>query len=218
MSITSIFTRTPPRIGINDEWITFDAVIEDALEFTVDYTQFPIEIGADASDHGIIRPATQVMTVSVSNNPLSFSLIGSAAGFVSNFIDSAAGAAIAGLSAGFLSGAEESRAKSVLEFFVSLMYSRIPFDVDSVDYMSKNMVITKLRRTRNISNESGLDLIIEMQELPLLSTTISNNQPSISQLNNDDPSQTQAAATKEKGEVLGVPVSASTQSVIEGLL
>lgn len=218
MALTSIFTKTPPRIGINDEWITFDAVVEDALEFTVDYTQFPIEIGADASDHGIIRPATQVMTVSVSNNPLSNGLIESAVGFVSNFIDSAVGVAIAGFSAGFVGDAEESRAKSVLEFFVTLMYARIPFDVDSVDYLSKNMVITKLRRTRTIENEGGLDLIIEMQELPLLSTTISNNQPNVEQLNENDPSQSQAAADQNKGEVLGVPVSSQTQSVIEGLL
>ena len=218
MSLTSIFTKAAPRIGIDDEWISFDAVIEDALEFTVDYTQFPIEIGADASDHGIIRPATQVMSISISNNPLAFAPVDFAAGFISNFVDSAAGAAIAGLSAGFINGAEESRAKSVLEFFVSLMYSRIPFDVDSVDYRSSNMVITKLRRTRNIENESGLDLIVEMQELPLLSTTISNNQPSVEQLNEDDPSQSQAAAEQNKGEVLGVPVSAATQGVIEGLL
>ena len=218
MSLTSIFTKTPPRIGIDDEWITFDAVTEDALEFTVDYTQFPIEIGADASDHGIIRPATQIMTVVVSNNPLSNGLIESAIGFVSNFASSAVGVAIAGLSAGFVGGAEESRAKSVLEFFVTLMYARIPFDVDSVDYLSKNMVITKLRRSRTIENESGLELIIEMQELPLLSTTITNNQPAVSQLNEGDPSQTQAAAEQNKGEVLGVPVSPEVQSVIEGLL
>ena len=218
MSLTSIFAKSPPRIGINNEWLTFDAVIEDALEFTVDYTQFPIEIGADASDHGIIRPATQVMTISISNNPFSSGAIPSAIGFVSNFIDSGVGTIVAGLSAGFLDDSGEPRAKSVLEFFVTLMYSRVPFDVDSVDMQMKNMVITKLRRTRNISTEGGLVLIAEMQELPLLSTTISNNQPSTDQLNEGDPSQSQAAAEKNKGEVLGVSVSTETQSVIEGLL
>lgn len=218
MALTSIFARTPPRIGIGDEWLTFDAVIEDALEFTVDYTQFPIEIGADASDHGIIRPATQVMTVAISNNPLSTGFASNAVGFVSNFVDSGAGALVAGLSAGFLEDSGESRAKSVLEFFVAIMYSRTPFDVDSVDTQLTNMVITKLRRTRNIENESGLELIIEMQELPLLSTTISNNQPSVNELNENDPSQSQAAADQSKGEVLGVTVSAETQSVIEELL
>ena len=218
MALTSIFAKSAPRIGKGDEWVTFDAVVEDALEFTVDYTQFPIEIGADASDHGIIRPATQVMTVSVSNNPLSLGLVSSATGFVSNFVDSALGATVAGLSAGFLDNSGEPRAKSVLEFFVALMYSRSPFDVDSVDKQMTNMVITKLRRTRNAENESGLDLIIEMQELPLLSTTISANQPNVSELNDGDPSQSQATADRNKGEILGVPVSSDTQKVIEGLL
>lgn len=175
-------------------------------------------MGADASDHGIIRPATQVMTVSISNNPLSTGFVSNTAGFVSNFIDSAGGALVAGLSAGFLGNDGENRAKSVLEFFVAIMYSRTPFDVDSVDNQLSNMVITKLRRTRNIENEGGIDLIVEMRELSLLSTTISVNQPSVSILNDNDPSQSQLAAERNKGEVLGVSVSSATQSVIEGLL
>ena len=73
------------------------------LEFAVDYTQFPIEIGANATDHGIIRPATEVMTIAVSNNPLGTSTTDFAGGFVSNFVDSAIIAGVAGLSAGFLS-------------------------------------------------------------------------------------------------------------------
>lgn len=219
MSLTSIFAKNAPRIGMGDEWITFDAVIEDALEFTVDYTQFPIELGADATDHGIIRPATQVMTVSVSNNPLSFGFASSAIGFVSNFIDSAAGQLAAGLAAGFLDEDSSSRAKETLEFFVTLMYSRKPFDVDSVDRQMNNMVITKLRRTRNTENESGLELIIEMQELPLLATVISANQPNVEELAEDDPSQSQAAADQNKGEVIPIEYNdADTRKFAKSLL
>jgi len=225
MSLTSIFTKKALRIGKqgnserDSEWLTFDAVIEDALEFSVDYTQYPIEIGADASDHGIIRPATQVMTVSVSNNPLSQNLQSYASGFVSNFLDEVPlGSTLAGLSSGFLDGTEDSRAKDFLSTFVSIMYSRTPFDVDSVDYLFENMVITRLRRTRDVENEGGIDLIVEMQELPLLSTTILVNQPAIRDLNAGDPSQSQAAADIGKGEVLGSTSSPFTAASVGALL
>ena len=122
-----------------------------------------------------------------------------------------------GFQLGFCPGDNDTRAKGTLEFLVTLMYSRTPFDVDAVDRTMQNMVITKLRRNRNLLNEGGLIAQIEMQELPLLSTTISANQPDINQLNSNDPALTQAAGEQNKGEVLAGTPSDATISKIESL-
>ena len=218
MSIISLFTAKSPRINAGGDPITFDAVIEDTIETQVDYTQFPIEIGADASDHGIIRPIKYTLTGSVSNNPISPGLTDFAGGVVSNFFDSALASTVAGLSAGFLAGSSSTRAGATLELLIGLQYSRIPFDVDAVDYQLKSMVITSIRRTRNTNNENGLEFIAEMQELPLLATVLLQNQPGKGQLNTGDPSQTMAAADVNKGEVLGGVPSGKITSQVEAIL
>lgn len=215
MSIINIFTKKAPTLGSGDSSISFDAVLEDTIEATVDYTQFPIEIGANATDHGIIRPITYTMRGVVSNNPLSTQLADFAGGFLSNFFNSAIVSTVAGISAGFLAGSDQTRAGSTLEFLIALMYARNPFDVDAVDFQLQNMVITSIRRTRNPTNENGLEFIAEMQELPLLATVITQNQPGVSILPSNDPAETQAAADVNKGEVLGTPVPDTIQQGVD---
>ena len=218
MSIISIFTKKSPSINAGGDPIVFDAVLEDTIETQVDYTQFPIEIGADASDHGIIRPIKYTLTGVISNNPISPSVTDFAGGVVSNFFGSGIASTVAGLSAGFLSGSSETRAGATLELLIGLQYSRVPFDVDAVDYQLSNMVITSIQRTRNPENENGLEFVAEMQELPLLATVLLQNQPGQSQLNAGDPSQTMAAADVNKGEVLGSVPSGKITSQVEAIL
>ena len=218
MSIISIFTQKSPSINAGGDPIVFDAVLEDTIQTQVDYTQFPIEIGADASDHGIIRPIKYTLTGSVSNNPISPSLTDFAGGVVSNFFGSGVASTVAGLSAGFLSGSSETRAGATLELLIGLQYSRVPFDVDAVDYQLTNMVITSITRTRNPENENGLEFVAEMQELPLLATVLLQNQPGQGQLNAGDPSQTMVAADVNKGEVLGSAPSGKITSQVEAIL
>ena len=217
MSIINLFTKKAPSLGSGDSQITFDAVIDDVIETKIDYTQFPIEIGADATDHGIIRPIKYTLRGLVSNNPLQTQITDFAGGVLSNFFDNAIVQSVAGLSAGFLAGSDQTRAGSTLEFLIALQYARQPFDVDAVDYQLQNMVITSIRRERNTANENGLEFVAEMQELPLLSTVITQNQPGISQLPGGDPAETMAASEVNKGEVLGLPISDTIQQGIDRL-
>ena len=217
MSIINLFTKKSPSLGGGNSQITFDAVLSDNIETTIDFTQFPIEIGADATDHGIIRPIKYTMTGVVSNNPLSPSVTDFAGGVLSNFFDSGIVSAVSGISAGFLAGSDQTRAGSTLEFLIGLQYARRPFDVDTVDYQLNNMVITSLRRERNPENENGLIFIAEMQELPLLATVITQNQPGISQLPSNDPAQTMAASDVNKGETQGSSISDTISQGIDRL-
>ena len=223
MSIISLFTRKQPSFSVGkilgqDRPLVFDAVLEDSIETQVDYTQFPIEIGADASDHGIIRPIKYTLTGAISNNPISPSITDFAGGAVSNLLESSVASTVAGLSAGFLAGSDETRSGATLQTLIALQYLRIPFDIDAVDIQLSNMVITSIQRTRNPENENGLEFVAEMQELPLLATVLLQNQPGQSQLNAGDPSQTMAAADVNKGEVLGSVPSGKITSQVEAIL
>lgn len=199
MSIINIFTAKSPTMG----GIEFDAVLEDTFEASVDLTSYEIELGARASDHRIIKPFKWSIIGAVSNTPLSAGVTDFIGGGLSNFFDSGVLSAAAGLSAGFLAGSEETRSSAALEALLALMTTGEPFDVDAGDIQLVNMAIGNIRRTKDASNEGGLIFEAELQEYPTLQTTISKNQPESSQLNQDDPSASQASATNDRGELKG---------------
>ncbi len=201
MALVNLFTRRSPNLKVGGGVISFDAVLEDIFEAEVEYTSFPLEIGANASDHGIIKPISWTITGLASNNPLG---IGPSqiTGFLTNFFDAPGLSAVAGLLAGFLSGSNDTNAGATLQLLLGLMYSREPFDVDAVDIQLPNMVITSLSRTKTAENENGLEFIAELIELPLISTVVTANQPGQTQLRDFDPAKTQAASVVRGGEVL----------------
>jgi len=217
MSLINLFPKKSPTFKVGNDVISFDAVLEDTLEASVEYTSFPIEVGTNATDHGIIQPIEWTITGLASNNPLGVSAA-QATGLVSNFFDSAIVGAVAGLSAGFLAGSKESNAGATLQMLMGLMYAREPFDIDAVDIQLTNMVIVNVRRTKNAGNENGLEFTAELRELPLISTLVTSNQPSQSKLLGGDPAKTQATSSVSKGEVSGSPASSSISNSVGGLL
>lgn len=215
MSITNIFTRKAPTISS----LEFDAVLEDTLESEVTLTSYPIELGARAADHRIIQPKKVTMLVAIGNKKLTASVtdfIG-AASFVDT--DDGALAATLGYSAGFLAGSEETRASAALEKLLSIQATGEPFSVDVETGVSlTNMVIKRITRQRTPETEDALIAAVEMQELPTLTTVLSLNNPSLSQLNSNDPSYTQAGGSVDKGEVVGSTPSDSVTSAVGELL
>lgn len=198
MSVVTLFTKTAPKIA----GVEFDAILEDTLTLEVEYTKYPIESGAMARDHGIIQPFRWSMVGAVSNNPIKPTLAGIGAGLVSNLTDSGIIAGVAGVSAGLLSGSDETRASNALEFLIEITKQREPFDVDAGDYYLKNMVISRISRTKDPVNENGLVFIADLVELATLDTLISQGSlPKQDQLRDGDPAKTQAAAKIQRGEV-----------------
>ena len=212
MSVISILTRKAPTFGKGENEIEFDAVLENIIEAETVFTQFPLEIGANATDHGIILPMRYTITAAVSNNPLKPKITDFAGGFLSNFFaDSGIGAAVAGLSAGFLAGSEQTRAGSTLNLLLGLMYQREPFDVDAGEIQLQGMVITNIYRSRDTESEGGLLFTAELMELPLIATVINGQQKTKPGTGTE---ATQAAEKVEKGEVFGIPVSKATEDKI----
>ncbi len=104
MSLITLFTKQSPKFQAGEVSIEFDAVFEDTISAGVDYTQYPVEIGATATDHGIVLPAQYSITAAVSNNPLSVGVADLAFGFASNFVESAAFNVFGSFLSSFLAG------------------------------------------------------------------------------------------------------------------
>ena len=214
MSIITLFTKTAPTIA----GVEFDAVLEDTLEAPVVFTDYPIESGARAVDHGIIQPYQYRMLIAVSNNPIKPTITDFAGGVLSNFFDGNALSQIAGLSGGLLSSNDDSRSASALEFLLGLRASRQSFNLDAGDIQLQNMAVSNVTRTKTPANEQGLFAEVQLQELATLDTLLTNDQPKQSQLREGDPSQSQAAGAINKGEQASQSVSDSVNSQVDGIL
>lgn len=214
MSLITLLTRKAPSIG----GVEFDAVLEDTLQAPVQFTDYPIESGARAVDHGIIQPYQYRMLVAVSNNPIKPTFTDFAGGLLSNFFDGNVISQIAGLSAGLLSSGDDSRGSSALEFLLGLRVSRQPFDLDAGDIQLQNMVITDVLRTKTPANEQGLVAEVLLKELATLETVLTPEAPKQTQLRVGDPSQSQIAAAINKGEQALQNVGNNINSAIDGIL
>jgi hypothetical protein len=199
MSIVTLFSTKAPIVG----GMEFDAVLEDTLEAEVQITSYPIESGARAADHRIILPYRWSIVGIMSNNPFAGfagSLVG---GALSNFASSSGVAAtVAGISAGLLAGSKDTRASDSLQALITMMVANQSFTVKAGDIELKNMVITKISRTKNPTNENGLEFEAQLQELPVLSTVTAGRlaaNPPQSQLNQNDPSASAASSVVDKG-------------------
>lgn len=183
----------------------FDAVLEDSIEASIELTRYPVESGARVNDHRIINPVTYYIVGAVSNNPLKPIITDIAGGGISNITSNPIVSTIIGMSAGFLAGSNRTRSSATLEFLFELLTSGQPFDIDTVDMQLKDMVLTKVSRSRDPENENGLIFIAEAQELISLSRLPEMLNPSQDQLNDGDPSKTSAAAAVNRGQQIGSP-------------
>lgn len=214
MSIVNIFTRQAPTIA----GYSFDAVLEDTFEATVTITSVPIESGVRISDHRILNPFKWTMTGAISNNPVKVQLTDFLGGGLSNFTDNPIVAAVAGLSAGWLAGSDETRGSSTLGFLVWLMQASEPFDIDAGDILLKNMAITRLSRTKEPRNENGLEFVVELQEVIELDRIARDTQCSIPQLRPGDPSQSALARAIRRGQAIAKEANEAVTDAVNGIL
>lgn len=215
MSIVNIFTRQAPTIA----GYAFDAVLEDTFEASVTITSVPIESGVRVANHRILNPLKWTMTGAISNNPVKVQLTDFIGGALSNLTDNPIVAGIAGLSAGFLAGSDETRGSSTLEFMLWLMRDYdLPFDIDAGDIILKNMVITRLSRTKEPRNEGGLEFVAELQEVIELDRIATSTQCSVEQLRKDDPSQSALAKIANKGQQIAKEANAAVTDAVNNIL
>lgn len=214
MSIINLFTKQAPTIA----GYSFDAILEDSFEASVEWTTYPVETGVNVNDHRIIQPNIWSLTGAVSNNPLKVQLTDFLTGGLSNLTNNPYVATVAGLAAGFLSGSDETRASTTLEFLINLMVAGEPFDIDAGDIQLQNMVITRIGRTKDISNETGLIFVADLRELITLDRIPISGQPSQSMLRDNDPAKSGIAATLRKGRQIAKEASDAVNSAASDVL
>lgn len=217
MSIINIFTKQAPTLA----GYSFDAVLEDNFEASVEWTGYPVESGVNVNDHRIIQPVKWTLTGAVSNNPLKVQLTDFLAGGLSNLTNNPYVATVAGLAAGFLAGSNQTRSSTTLEFLINLMVAGEPFDVDAGDIQIKNMVISRIGRTKNPENEQGLLFVAEMQELITLDRIPVSGEPSQAVLRDGDPAKSAVTAVVKKGRQVvkdaNDAVNKAASNVLDGI-
>jgi hypothetical protein len=210
----NIFTRQAPTIA----GYSFDAVLEDTFEATVTITSVPIESGVRISDHRILNPFKWTMTGAISNNPVKVQLTDFLGGAISNLTSNPIVSTVAGLSAGFLSGSDETRASTTLEFLIWLMQSADPFDIDAGDILLKNMAITRLSRTKEPRNEGGLEFVAELQEVISLDRIAQSTECALPQLREGDPSQSALSRAIKRGQAIAKEANDTVASAVNDVL
>lgn len=217
-----IFPKKSPQFA----GFQFDAVLEDTLEASVELTRYPIESGVKVNDHRIVDPFRYYITGAIGSQPLKplispdmswTDLQGIAIGAASNLLkNNPYIALVAGVSIGALAGNDQSRGSAALQQLIQLMQAGLPFDVDAVDIQLRDMVITKISRTREPENEEGLVVVVEIQELITLDRIQKDGsvQPNQSQLSANDPANTSCTRDMNRGEQIGGAPSAATSSAV----
>ena len=214
MSIINLFTKQAPTLA----GYSFDAVLEDSLEASVEWTSYPVETGVNVNDHRIIQPVKWTLTGAVSNNPLQVQITDFLAGGLSNLTNNPYVATVAGLAAGFLSGSDETRSSTTLEFLINLMVAGEPFDIDAGDIQLQNMVIGRIGRTKNPENEQGLVFVADLQELITLDRIPQSGQPSQTMLRDGDPAKSGVSSLIRKGRVLAKEASDAVNNAANNVL
>lgn len=214
MSIVNIFTRQAPTIA----GLSFDAVLEDTLDVSVSITSYPIESGVRIADHRIFNPFKWTMTGAISNNPVKVQLTDFLGGALSNLTDNPIVSTVAGLSAGWLAGSDETRPSAALDVLLKLMSESEPFDIDIGEIVLKNMAITRLSRTKEPRNESGLEFVAELQEVIQLDRLAAGEPRWIYQLRTGDPSQSALARAINKGQLIAKDTAKSVSKAVNGIL
>lgn len=211
MSIISIFTKEAPTIA----GYSFDAILEDSLDISVEVTNYPIESGVRISDHRILQPFKWSLTGAVSNNPLKTSIMDFIGGGLSNLTKgNPYVAAAAGLFAGFLSGSDETRSSTTLQFLIGLMQTGDPFTINAGDITLKNMVITRIGRTKDPSNEGGLIFVAELQEMITLDRIRRADSTTVDQTRTGDPAQSAIAGIVKRGQQIGKAVTKAVSGAV----
>lgn len=214
MSIINLFTKQAPTLA----GYSFDAVLEDSLEASVEWTSYPVETGVNVNDHRIIQPVKWTLTGAVSNNPLQVQITDFLTGGLSNLTNNPYVATVAGLAAGFLSGSDETRSSTTLEFLINLMVAGEPFDIDAGDIQLQNMVIGRIGRTKNPENEQGLIFVADLQELITLDRIPQSGQPSQTMLRDGDPAKSGISSLIRKGRVLAKEASDAVNNAANNVL
>lgn len=194
-----------------------DGVFENKLSLSIDKTTYPIEIGAEATDHAIIQDIKYNLKGGVSNISTGLSITNIATGVASNFIGSLGSTVLTTATSAALS--EDDKSAKALRTLMGKLTEKKIFSIFTGEIQIDNLMITSFERIRDPSNENALIFDIEMTEMKTIdlltgeSTSFEPNPDNVQ----DDNTKSQAAKLMEKGQKAFSSVSESTAKEFSSL-
>lgn len=153
MSIVSLLLRQPqrrigPTPGPPGGGLLLDAVINESYTKEADVSVFPIEIGAEISDHVIPKPAVYIMTGVVTDNPLQW--------FATSYQHTAS----------------STRHLSAFAILLDLMTSRQSFDIDTGYLQLKDVVLSSITSEKTATTAHELNFEATLLVLNIVDTQL----------------------------------------------
>lgn len=197
MAFENLFIRTKKSIG----GIELDAVINETHTSEVEVTSNPVELGADITDHSIIKPKRIQITAQVSDTPLGLAALG-------QIVDNVTGL--------FGSSTSENITRSTAAYsaIIQLQESREPIDIQTKLKLYSNMIITNVSVTQDKDTSRIVLMNISAQEVRIVKTKVVKLEAS--DLSGSAKIQASSAEVKGKVETV-IPDDTTNRSVLKSI-
>lgn len=214
MSLINIFVRGKYHIAD----FSFDAVLSDETELSAEITSYPLESGAQISEHKIVQPIRYRISGINSNTPLNVINWSLAGGFASNFVSDKVtniASPIAGLSSAFLSGSKDSVSAGTWDRFIDFIEKEETLEVTAGEIILKDMCVTKVVRNRDPENENAFAFELELQEVIRINRISDKGTINHQQLKKNSPESKGITGIVDRGKQMLQDVSSSISKSVE---
>jgi hypothetical protein len=184
MAFKSLFVRNVKSFS----GVVFDATISESHNAKVELTRFPVEHGADITDHAVIEPKELTIVAWVTDSPLNQSI-------TNEIIESASG--LFGQSNNIF---PITRSSAVFNRLMSVLDSRAPLIIQTGLKQYSNMIMTGFSVSQDASTSKALPMVINLREVRIVKTAI----VPLSSDTLPPETQKQASAAQDRGQVAPV--------------
>lgn len=189
MAIISLFFRRPQptqlirTVGGQIAPMILDATMKEDFTATAEMTKHPIEDGADATDHVILRPTTLSISGIITETPFEGiagivktagasigAAIGSSLGVFGGVAGALAGAQGGKTLAGAIFGSSDRVLSAVSKELVAIRDARQPIDIQTGLDLYKSYILTSVKVGRDQKTGGSIKVDLEFGELILVTS------------------------------------------------
>ena len=199
MAFENLFIRTEKSIG----GIQLDAVLSESHNNEVSLTTNPVEIGADITDHAVVKPKKINMLAQVSDTPLGLAAFGKIVDLVTGLFGTSTGENI-------------TRSNAAYNAIVQLQEAREPIELQTKLRLYTNMIITSVKTQQDKSTSRIVRMSIDLQEVLIVTSEVV--QLSKDQLQQGSAQEQGSPADKKGRKETVDPSNATETSVLKSVI
>lgn len=152
--------------------LRIDATVSQSHKRSATITQYPVEDGADITDHVHLEPRQLSVSGIISGDPLELydGITSTALSLIPSNVVRSIGQATASAAEYFTKKGtgRDSREKKAYQYLEELMERKLPFNFVTSLKLYQNMVITSLTVDKSIDSGNSLPFSCEMQEIRIV--------------------------------------------------